>query len=88
MFSPPKGDDEPGERLRPFRRNRQLDVVGDEGIGMKRAAFFLKRFAPPVKTGLIVFLAKNRGLTVTPSLHDVHGTHQDEYGDRGACEHA
>ena len=40
---------------------------------MKRAAFLFKRLAQPVKIGLIVFLAKEAGLTVMPPLHEVQG---------------
>jgi len=32
-----------------------------------------KRLAQPVKTGLIVFLAKEAGFAVMPPLHDVQG---------------
>ena len=38
---------------------------------MKRAVFFLKRLAQPVKIGLVVFFAEEAGLAVMSPLHDV-----------------
>jgi hypothetical protein len=46
-------------------------MVSHEGVGMKRAVFFLKRLAQPVKIGLVIFLAEKAGLAVMPPLHDV-----------------
>jgi hypothetical protein len=48
-------------------------MVSHEGVGMKRAVFFLKRLAQPVKIGLVIFLAEKAGLAVMTPLHDVQG---------------
>ena len=48
-----------------------MDMVGHEGVGVKRALFFLQGLAQPVKIGLVVFFAEEAGFAVMPALHDV-----------------
>jgi hypothetical protein len=52
---------------------------------MKRAVFFFKRLAQPVKIGLVIFLAEKAGLAVMPTLHDVQGNAIKV--DAGAARH-
>ena len=54
-----------------FRRQKQVDVVGHQRVGVKRALLFLQRFAQPVEVCLIIFFAKEARLAVVPALHDV-----------------
>ena len=64
----------------------QVDVVGHQRAGVKRAPLFLQRFDQPVEAGLIILFAKEARFAVVPALHDVQ-----RYAikmDAGAAEHA
>lgn len=46
-------------------------MVSHQGVGMERAVLFVQGFAQPVEIGQVILLAKETGLAVVASLHDV-----------------
>lgn len=71
--APAQGDDEPRDALGALGRDKQMDVVRHEGVGMKRAPLLLQGFAQPVEVGLVVLFSEEAGFAVMPALHDVQG---------------
>ena len=83
--APAKGDDEPRDGFGALGRDKEMDVVCHQGVGMKRATLFLQGFAQPVEVGLVVLFSEEAGFAVMPALHDVQGYSVEM--DAGASGH-
>ena len=66
----PERDDNSGNGVCMLRSNQEVNMVGHEHIGVKRALRFVQRFGQPVQVSVIVFFAKEAEFTVMSLLHN------------------